>query len=319
MTTNQAIQMGDLVNMEDPGAILEEVKIISESIFPGFDFRMIRNVFSDVVRLFEGQYPGYRACNACYHDLQHTTDIFLAMSRLAHAAFLEGLTFSEWEYNLGIVSALMHDTGYVQEELDTEGTGAKYTLIHVTRSIDFLRAHFSGRGFTEADFTFCTHCLRCTGLDTRIDLIEFSSPTEELLAKMLGTADLLGQMSDRWYLEKLPFLYYEFVEGGVPGYASVFDLLKKTPGFYEFTLNRFATQLGDVVQVTHNHFKTRWGLDRNLYIEAIERNMAYINHVIVHHEEDYPLYLRRGRYMSVLEEKLARSPTLTAASHRTSD
>ena len=32
-------------------------------------------------------------------------------------------------------------------------------------------------------------------------------------------ADLVGQMSDRAYLEKLLFLYYEFKEAGFPGYV----------------------------------------------------------------------------------------------------
>jgi len=38
-------------------------------------------------------------------------------------------------------AALFHDTGYIQEKSDDEGTGAKYTSIHVKRSIQFLDKH----------------------------------------------------------------------------------------------------------------------------------------------------------------------------------
>ena len=49
--------------------------------------------------------------------------------------------------------------------------------------------------------------IACTGLRVVIDNIKFQSKTEKLLGCMLGTADYLGQMSDRTYLEKLLFLY----------------------------------------------------------------------------------------------------------------
>jgi len=70
--------------------------------------------------------------------LRHTTDTFLAMARMIHGATLEGETFSERHINLGLIAALLHDSGYIQSESDLQGTGAKYTASHVQRSIDFL-------------------------------------------------------------------------------------------------------------------------------------------------------------------------------------
>jgi hypothetical protein len=56
----------------------------------------------------------------------------------------------------------------------------------------------------------------------------------------LGTADLLGQMAAPDYVDKLPTLYEEFLEAGrfsgnsgAVGFASVEDLVRKTPGFWE--------------------------------------------------------------------------------------
>ena len=72
---------------------------------------------------------------------------------------------------------------------------------------------------------------------------------------MLGTADIIAQMSDRCYLEKCrDRLYPEFVAGGlahsgsgeVPSTAkflSAEDLLRKTPDFYRIAQQRLTGQL----------------------------------------------------------------------------
>jgi hypothetical protein len=43
---------------------------------------IIARAFSDSANLFRGEYPGYRACDTLYHDMQHTLDVTLAMARL---------------------------------------------------------------------------------------------------------------------------------------------------------------------------------------------------------------------------------------------
>ena len=75
-------QLSSLVQAESPWSVLEEVQEITRLVDKGFDFKPVRSVFEDVVDLFEGHYPGYRACNLEYHNLQHTTDTMLAMARL---------------------------------------------------------------------------------------------------------------------------------------------------------------------------------------------------------------------------------------------
>ena len=40
-------------------------------------------------------------------------------------------------FEFGMLAILMHDTGYLKKRGDNEGTGAKYTLTHVDRSIQF--------------------------------------------------------------------------------------------------------------------------------------------------------------------------------------
>ena len=114
----------------------------------------------------------------------------------------------------------MHDTGYIQDDTDKEGTGAKYTTSHVERSVKFLQKNYKALEINPDDIMIYTDMIHCTGLMVRIEAVPFSSDEEKIAGCMLGTADLLGQMSDRAYLEKLLFLYYEFKEAGVKGFES---------------------------------------------------------------------------------------------------
>ncbi|ABK17026.1 hypothetical protein [Syntrophobacter fumaroxidans] len=301
----ESVKLEDLVNMDNPQAVFSEVGLIVRVMFPNGDYSPLLKVCLDIRSLFEGNYPGYRKCNIHYHDLKHTTDCLLAMARLIHGALLAGLRLTEKQAVLGLVSSLLHDTGYIQEAKETKGTGAQYTLTHVERSIFFAERYLRENGYSSRDARFCHRCLRCTGLDVKIAEIPFESMEHEFLGKALGSADLLGQMADRTYLERLPLLFHEFREGGVPGFADELDLIKKTPEFWEFTKNRFRTQLGGVDRYMINHFKSRWGIDRDCYKEAIENNMRYLTHVIEHHESDYRAHLRRGnraKSMALLED-----------------
>ena len=262
-------------------------------MFPGMEFEVGRLFFDDIVRLFRGEFPGYRKCNTEYHDLKHTTDTFLATARLIHGAIADGHRFSERSARLGLISALMHDTGYSQTIDDEKGTGAKYTIEHVDRSIDFAEVYFKKNGHSENDFNCCRSMLRCTSLNTDVRSIDFASAEIEMIGKILGTSDLLGQMADRTYIEKLLFLYNEFVEGNVVGYSNEFDLLRKTLKFYELTKERFANELGGVNRFMASHFEARWSISRDLYSEAMEKNIYYLKKIIEDHERDYRNHLRR--------------------------
>jgi HD superfamily phosphodiesterase len=287
-------------------------KYFSENKFSIYESRVCHNCLKctgldvrskDILKLFRGEYPGYRQCYLQFHDLKHTTDCLMAMARLIHGAFIEGVILPERDVSLGLIAALMHDTGYIQTLDDKSGTGAKYTLTHISRSIEFCEKYFSENRFSIYESRVCLNCLKCTGLDVRPKDILFDSHEHEMLAKMLGTSDLLGQMADRTYLSKLPFLFKEFKEGKVPGFRDEFELLQKTPGFWEFTLNRFATDLDGMDRFMRSHFRVRWSIDRDLYLEAIENHIKYLKFLLEHHPTDYRKCLRRGGFMRKLSEQ----------------
>jgi hypothetical protein len=293
-------QISKLIEMDKPQKVYDEVKIIVSMMFETFDFGPMDRVFTDIVKLFNGSYFGYQECLTGYHDIKHTTDAMLATIRLIHGASLEGETFTPEGVTLGVISSLMHDTGYILDMEDDARSGGKYTLVHIDRSIDFMEKYIEINELSEDVFQGCRDILHCTGFKTDIAKIQFDSQECELIGKIMGTADLLGQMADRTYLEKLPFLYHEFREANIQTYSSVMDLLEKSHDFYAATLESFARHLGGVNRFSRLHFKSRWNIDCDLYADAIEKNMAYLEHVLENREKDLPSLLRRGGYLKFL-------------------
>ncbi|MEW5908864.1 MAG: hypothetical protein AB1659_03600 [Thermodesulfobacteriota bacterium] len=296
-------RLSALIDMNDPEAVMAEVRSLVSILFPSFDFTGLNTAFDDIKRLYRGSYPGYRPCNTEYHNLQHTTDCFLAMARLIHGAMIQEEKFSLENVSLGLMASLFHDTGYIQTNDDSEGTGAKYTLVHVQRSIDFMTSFFKARSYPNRYIHDGTDMLKCTGLNVNIHEIDFTSSETKMLGQMLGTADLLGQMADRTYLEKLLFLFHEFREGAVPIYSSEIEFLCKTELFFKMTHERFDGDLGGVRRYMIPHFKSRWNIDADLYATAIQRNQEYLKRILEKPENGHRQYLRRGNVVLKLKKR----------------
>lgn len=270
----------ELIDMNRPQAVLEEIRTIFSMMRPADDFAVVGSAFRDILHLFTGNYPGYRKNDTGYHDLYHTTDVLLASARLIHGVAVTGVDFSAGDVNQLLLCAMMHDTGYIQRDIEPVGTGARYTAVHIERSIDFVREYLQSRGMVDIDPETTAQILRCTGLNVRIKDIPFKSERGRFLGFIMGTADLLGQMADRYYLEKLPILYREFKEGNIPGFSSDIDLIAKTPDFYVMANTRFEKELGGVNRFMGNHFKARWNISGDLYAAAIEKNIEFLNEIV---------------------------------------
>ncbi|HEY6838291.1 MAG TPA: HD domain-containing protein [Geobacteraceae bacterium] len=298
--SKKVLVLADLVNMDNPIIVFAEVKNIVAQINRGYDFTHLDQAFSDTVDLFNGNYPGYRRCTTQYHDLRHTTDVLLALARLIHGATITGTRFNDDDITLALVSALFHDVGYIQTTEDTEGTGGKYTLTHVDRSIGFMAAYLAAKGWPEHSFEVCRKLVLWTDHGDRSANTPFMSPEIDMLGKMTGTADLIGQLADRIYLEKLLFLYQEFREANLMGGEDEVALLKRTITFYETIKTRMLTDLGNMNRFMRHHFRLRWHIDADLYMESVERNVAYLDYLMNFHENDYRQKLKRGGIMNKL-------------------
>lgn len=284
----------DILHVRDVELVRREVRAVVSALAPGFDFTDFERVFDDVVTLFEGRFPGYKACNTDYHDLGHTLSTLLATARLMHGVHIERKPLTPRLVNLGLIAALLHDTGYIQRAGEAGGTGARHTLTHVFRSVLFTAAYLRDAGLREEDARDCGAMIQCTAPSADISKIRFAEHGVETVGHIVATADIVGQMADDIYLEKLSILYQEFQEGGVRGFENEFDLLKKSMGFYEFITYRLRLDMGNVFRCLRSHFLARHGIDRNLYDEYIRKNMVYLARIVEEHGEDYPRMLRRS-------------------------
>jgi len=275
------------VNVEDPASVREAVLSLFAARYPGADLVPLARAFEDFRSLFEGRYPGYLACDTLYHDMRHTLDMALAMARLIDGhdrSRPEDERLGPRRAALGVLVALFHDSGYLKRRSESGvENGAVFTKVHVSRSADFITAYLPLLGFAPEAAT-AARLVHYTGYEMNIDDIDVADGKDRVLGCMLGTADLLGQMSDRMYLEKCrEFLYQEFVLGriardtGPDGreivrYASPEDLIVKTPGFYEYVARaRMERTFGDVSRFAAAHFD---GADP--YEREVQRNMAFL-------------------------------------------
>lgn len=279
------------VNVEDAYRVRDAVLSLFAARFPGEDFTALARAFDDFKALFEGNYPGYLACDTLYHDMRHTLDMSLAMARLLDGherSCAEADRLGPRRVMLGVLVALLHDCGYLKRASESRvENGAVFTKVHVSRSADFVSSYLPIIGFA-AEAPTAAQLVHFTGYEMEIDDIEIADPKDRLLGCMVGTADLIGQMSDRMYLEKCrEFLYREFVLGSIARetapdgteivrYSSPEDLIIKTPGFYEYVARtRIQGKLGGVDRYAAAHFD---GADP--YQSEIDRNMGFLRQAI---------------------------------------
>ena len=278
----------------DPEEVWPKAAEIVGCISPAYDFGIARTAFDDIVRLFRGEYPGYCPVRTPYHDLHHTLDVFLCAVRLMHGAHLSGIRLGDDEVTAIMMGALMHDIGYAQREDEESGTGAQHTRSHVGRGIEFMRRYAAERRLPPGLAACLGFIILCT--DPALPLAEIHFPNERirLLGQIVATADLTGQMADRTYLEKLLFLYLEFEEAHFGSFRSIHDLLRNTRRFYESTRRKLDGELGGIYTRLVFHFKDRLGVERNYYLESIEKNIAYLDKVMSLNEAKHLSMLKRG-------------------------
>ena len=296
-------QLSTLVAMESPEAVHSEILHILSLINTEIETVSVSRVFRFTVDLYEGEVQNYKACNTHYHNLHHITDTYLAMARLLHGARLSGEDFSEREIFLGLTGALMHDCGMIQETCDTEGTGAKYTQDHVRLSMDFVAKHAAALLISDQETKDLRDMILGTDLMVDFAKITFSSSKIELLGKILATADLIAQMADRTYLEKLLFLYHEFREAEMGNFKNEVDFLHQTLNFFELSDKRFKETLDNASRFMLPHFKARWGINENLYILSLENQRKFLEKILADTNISIYQELKRSSIVQKVRQK----------------
>jgi hypothetical protein len=270
------------IDTRKPRLVEAEVQAAYQAMFADADRDYVKTIFNWATDCFEGRYLDYQPIDAHYHDMEHTLQGALCMSQLLwhrHDTNAEP-RLTRRLFELGMLAILMHDTGYLKRRGDTEGTGAKYTLTHVDRSIQFAGELMLSHEYPIEDILAVQNMIRCTGVNVKLDTIQFQDDLERVVGFSLGTADLLGQMAAADYVEKLPILYSEFAEaarynegkmkaGGF--FSSAEDLMQKTPMFWEkYVKQKIDREFLGVYRFLCEPFPD----GANSYIERIEANIA---------------------------------------------
>jgi len=187
--------------------------------------------------------------DALYHNVEHTILVTLVGQEVIRGRHIRegGVSCEDWLHF--IISLLCHDIGYVrgvcrqdQEGLYATGkdeamvslppgaSDASMTPYHVDRGKLFIEERFGGHKLIDADV-----------IKRNIELTRFPVPndsdhqTTSDYPGLVRAADLIGQLSDPRYLQKISALYYEFAETGAAkalNYRHPEDLRNNYPKFY---------------------------------------------------------------------------------------
>jgi hypothetical protein len=263
------------------GDPLEEIVHLVVSIRPGFDGTLIRQVHADVIDFFSGNDPRFQKSTLPYHNLRHSQLVVLATARLFHGLHCDRIPISADMLFKGLLAAYFHDSGLLLEANDPAPSGTVYMDGHEARSIFFLQQYALAQGFSEDVVSDCAVIINYTNLHG--DPATFTAHRQEiqLAGQVVGSSDILAQMADRCYLECLPQLFHELEAGRISRHRSALELMEHTANFYEeVVLRRLVKTFANTAQAMRTHFRERYAIDRNLYIENIDKNINYLKEVI---------------------------------------
>jgi len=290
-TRHSEYDVENTVQVSNTQAVSNAVLDIFHSCYLKANDSYIKQAFEDFDNLFEGHFKDYSACDTFYHDKQHTLDMTLALARLIDGHERQSdshHTFGAIQATVTIITALFHDSGYIRKKHDQKHhNGAEYTRIHVSRSSGFLRQYLTMIGLGQYA-EIAASMVHYTGYEVAAENIKLPDEKYHLLGHMIGTADLIGQMADRCYLEKCrDRLFPEFLLGGLTEvttesgdkqvlFSSGEDLLSKTPDFYKHEVQK---RLNVIFQQVYRYAGIHFD-GENLYLKALAQNINHVESLI---------------------------------------
>jgi hypothetical protein len=231
--------------------------------------------------------------DALYHDVEHTILVTLVGQEILLGKQLQEGTVAPEDWVHFILALLCHDIGYIRgicqqdqpnQQRFTTGVGtgqvaiapgatdAILTPYHVDRSKRFVAEQFAAY-----------HLLDVKRIQHIIELTRFPIPKDHLHQDTTGypglarAADLIGQLADPHYLEKLPALFHEFAETGAHkalGYQHPGDLRLGYPTFFSTVVYPLIQPAICYLQVTQVGRQTLNGLYTNVAIVEQESRKA---------------------------------------------
>ncbi len=282
------------------GDPIEEIVYLAGEINPRFDVELLREIHKDLISFFSGSHPGFRKNTMPYHNLRHSLMVVLASVRLFHGLHCNGVIIPADTLFKGILSSYFHDTGMLLKNEDPAASGTVYIAGHEDRSISYARDYITQKGFDKTIITDCATIIRYTELTSNPATFAIHSNETQLAGQVVGSADILAQMADRYYLECLPLLFKEQQAGGVNRYNSALELMEHTAYFYHnVVLKRLVTTFSSTIDAMQTHFRKRHTINRDLYLENIDNNINFLKKILEECDD-----------ISCMDKYLKRSPPI---------
>ena len=222
--------------------------------------------------------------NALYHNVEHTILVTLVGQEILRGKHIRegGVLCEHWLHFH--IALLCHDIGYVkgvcrqdrsdlrqyatgiedlQVKLPPGATDASLTPYHVDRAKMFIDERFGGHKLIDAEL-----------VKRNIELTRFPVPADEDYQDtanypgLVRAADLIGQLSDPRYLQKVAALFYEFEETGqnqVLGYRTPGDLREGYPKFYWNVVYRYVKDAIGYLELTQQGKQVVANLNANVF------------------------------------------------------
>ncbi len=243
------------------------------------------------------------ASDAAYHDVEHTILVTLTGQEILRGKQQQdgGVTPEDWFH--GLLALLCHDVGYLkgicqgdrpQYHLYTTGVGSRMVTLTPDQTDASLTPYHVDRGQRFVAEQFRDHPLiDVKRVQDGIELTRFPVPSGTRYDDTRGypglirAADLLGQLADPRYLDKLPALFQEFAENGTNqqlGYQHPGDLRDGVPGFFWTVVAPYiqdglkylcATQGGK--QVVANLYGNIFLVEHELHSKAMQQQAEHLS------------------------------------------
>lgn len=256
---------------------LDEILFLLSEIHLSEYHPLIRQVHQDIHEFFSGKHPSFGANKSRYHNLRHTYSVALATMRLFHGLHHEGELLRDDMVMQALLSAYFHDLGMLPQPSEIEKEAVSFIKTHEQRSMLILDKYLHQHNLPTRYRDNCAVLIKYTDLDWHADGAISQDDKLHICGQVVGTADLVAQMADRYYLESLPLLFHEHQDGGVDRHGSAIELMLSTIEFHEKIIKkRLQGTLGNMALSLRTHFIRRFQLNRNLYLERIASNLKYL-------------------------------------------
>ncbi|MBW4490028.1 MAG: metal-dependent phosphohydrolase [Trichocoleus desertorum ATA4-8-CV12] len=221
--------------------------------------------------------------DALYHNVEHTILVTLVGQEILRGKHIRdgGVSCDDWLHCM--VSLLCHDIGYIKGvcrrdrpglyatgigdtmiALPPGATDASLTPYHIDRGKLFIEERFGGHPLIDAE-----------EIKRNIELTRFPVPNDSdhqdtiNYPGLLRAADLIGQLSDVRYLQKINALFYEFEENGTNkhlGYHHPGDLRQGYPKFFWNVVYRYVENALTYLRLTQQGQQIIANLYANVFV-----------------------------------------------------